>query len=458
MFGPDTIYEKAPLEIESLNQSQKAEAETSPRIEQHSPPAQTVDMNTGSHGKRHALRNSVWHMFHIGTRFDKVEEVTDDALEPQLHVHSPSSSRNITPLPTKSSHRSIGTPEFFTSYFPTLRRHQNKSSENSRDGQAFGLATNWEDVVSESQPSAQVKPESAPMSPLSMPAIRPKPKRTYTRMDIPQAAKEAKANMVHPSTSSGAATGLPPKYKSATGEEHLKTALTGLGAPNFLPSETKRVNTPPVENSKTTTDKPAGFKGFFFDMRSMPADQSSVESESPLPSRLKGRSQTIPKGSLQSLLPKLSLSKLKSKRSRVRKVMEAPDDPLAVTDFQQTPFSQRYGDTRRTKMSRMRTYLDEALKESEDDDAAALLIFDVPEHLPNSPLCPLNPKHPSGGKAICPVHGRRKTILATSPAGSLAHKSERQSPKIMFEGNYFADGRSKPDVEDCRRWSKEPSP
>lgn len=32
----------------------------------------------------------------------------------------------------------------------------------------------------------------------------------------------------------------------------------------------------------------------------------------------------------------------------------------------------------------------------------------IPDHLPNSPLCPTNPKHPSNGNGICPLHGRRK--------------------------------------------------
>lgn len=32
---------------------------------------------------------------------------------------------------------------------------------------------------------------------------------------------------------------------------------------------------------------------------------------------------------------------------------------------------------------------------------------DIPEHLPNSPLCPMHPKHSQKGKGFCPVHGRR---------------------------------------------------
>ncbi|KAK1720894.1 hypothetical protein BDP67DRAFT_77976 [Colletotrichum lupini] len=32
--------------------------------------------------------------------------------------------------------------------------------------------------------------------------------------------------------------------------------------------------------------------------------------------------------------------------------------------------------------------------------------FDLPEHLPSSPMCPANPKHVSGGTGVCVYHGR----------------------------------------------------
>jgi hypothetical protein len=35
--------------------------------------------------------------------------------------------------------------------------------------------------------------------------------------------------------------------------------------------------------------------------------------------------------------------------------------------------------------------------------------LNLPEHLPNSPLCPKNPLHKSGGTGVCPFHGRRKS-------------------------------------------------
>lgn len=34
--------------------------------------------------------------------------------------------------------------------------------------------------------------------------------------------------------------------------------------------------------------------------------------------------------------------------------------------------------------------------------------FDIPEHLPSSPLCPANKRHNGGGSGVCVYHGRKK--------------------------------------------------
>ncbi|KAI1377713.1 hypothetical protein F4677DRAFT_45436 [Hypoxylon crocopeplum] len=36
--------------------------------------------------------------------------------------------------------------------------------------------------------------------------------------------------------------------------------------------------------------------------------------------------------------------------------------------------------------------------------------FDMPEHLPTSPMCPTNRRHKSGGTGVCVYHGRRKGV------------------------------------------------
>jgi hypothetical protein len=44
--------------------------------------------------------------------------------------------------------------------------------------------------------------------------------------------------------------------------------------------------------------------------------------------------------------------------------------------------------------------------EMEAEDEEEEVASDVPEHLPSSPLCPLNPKNSMCGQLLCPIHGR----------------------------------------------------
>lgn len=43
----------------------------------------------------------------------------------------------------------------------------------------------------------------------------------------------------------------------------------------------------------------------------------------------------------------------------------------------------------------------------------AQFVLNLPEHLPNSPLCPKNPMHKSKGLGICVYHGRRRASSLT---------------------------------------------
>lgn len=126
-------------------------------------------------------------------------------------------------------------------------------------------------------------------------------------------------------------------------------------------------------------------------------------------------------------------------------------DPLAVTDFHQTPYSQRYGDARRAEQTQMRAYVwDETLREDDDSSGFGSVgqSFDlnIPDHLTNSPLCPLNEKHKSGGKGICPIHGRRRVAVNAYPARGRGEakregsKVGRREPTIVFESGKRATG------------------
>lgn len=73
-----------------------------------------------------------------------------------------------------------------------------------------------------------------------------------------------------------------------------------------------------------------------------------------------------------------------------------------------TPGSAVTSATRRAEREWFRVRMDQIMAEDEDEDPVSFK-YDVPEHLPGSPLCPLSPKHKSGGKGVCIYHGRRKT-------------------------------------------------
>ncbi|KAG8422704.1 hypothetical protein J3459_010130 [Metarhizium acridum] len=47
-------------------------------------------------------------------------------------------------------------------------------------------------------------------------------------------------------------------------------------------------------------------------------------------------------------------------------------------------------------------------KQQHQQPSAEDFAFDVPEHLPSSPLCPTNSRHKSGGTGLCVYHGRRR--------------------------------------------------
>ena len=436
-FGADTIYQKVyppatcptPSEQVSYRETPTALAprsvSPSPSSRPSSDMAKTQRKNRKGSSFFGRLRHpeATHHLFHGHTSHTDLPS-------------SPTPEITVSPPQLAKSHRRSS----ISSYFP----HRAKApSETTPSPANSGLSTNWEDVVAESQPAGHVKEISEPMSPLSGPQApkRPQPTPVQDRSIAP--VRQPLEDSTEGTVLSEVAAGAQPKYKSASGEEFYKVHLTGANALNYLPSEMKRVTTPPE------VDKPKGFKGFFFDMRSMPTDSTEADSESPEARAIKRRSAVFQRRSLQSLVSKFSLPKLRRKSSPPG---DEPDDPTAVTDFQQTPFSQRYGDARRAKMSQIRSYIAETLREDDDDQTAFPFALNVPDHLPNSPLCPLSPKHKSGGKAICPIHGRKRATIG--PTQARAMKVAKQEPRIVFESGQQGDGPSSPGA-DYLRWVME---
>ena len=448
-FGTDTIYQKtspSPSPTRPKPTEDIQPTRTSPR------PVATKMHSEASSLSLRSLKGSG--IFNV-SRTRSPAEIAFDLPNSSIVERSPTPSTpgikvapSHSPISRRKSHN---TSDFLGSYFPS-RRTQKKSSEALPGSEASTLPTHWEDIMAESQPTAHVKELSDPLSPLSVPQqpIRPKPKRADDKIRSVQTSRQLPTESIVPVVPSGAITGPQPKYKSAHGEEYYKASLTGPGALSFLPSEMTRVNTPPLRYPGSVSKKPSGFKGFFFDMRSIPIEQEHADTESPDAASTKRRPPIKHRSSLQTLLPKLSLPKLKHKPShQIQEEQQHPPDPLAVTGFHQTPYSQRYGDTRRAKMSRIQSYVDEALEAEDDESTSFPFELNVPDHLPNSPLCPLNPKHKSGGRAICPIHRRRKTKVAM-PSKISGKSAHNQGPRIVFESEQ-AEGRSGDTFKEFRR-------
>lgn len=330
------------------------------------------------------------------------------------------------------------------SYFAHARGGTRSHALSPSPNEVSPLSTHWEDVLSESQDPARVRDISEPMSPLSGPVQSLRPSFIWSEATF---GPRLRADPPIPKMASAVSL-LSAETDQIYQAAHNQGSQAGPNETiNFLPSEMKRVATPPLRQ------KPSGFKTFFFDKKSIP---ESRDEDSPGPATTKRRKALVTVASLQSLVHKVSLPKVRLKRSYGVSIQDtAPHDAqrsrTEVNAFYQTPYSQRYSDARRAKIAQIRSYMNEAMREDDSGADSSTMgtpfELNVPDHLPNSPLCPLSAKHKGGGKAICPMHRRLKTGLGTGDGGGGARggrggseigrkvKERVGAPVIVFESS-----------------------
>lgn len=132
-------------------------------------------------------------------------------------------------------------------------------------------------------------------------------------------------------------------YTGSDGKQHLVVEMTSRDGPAYLPSEARRIGTPPLPSSS-----PGVRRGFFFDENTSSESNSSPKAEE-----------------------------------------MQPGDPLP---------------SRHTEVD----WYQARVAAEKARDAQFRFEMNVPEHLPNSPLCPKHPKNRyTWGKGICVHHGRR---------------------------------------------------
>ncbi|KAL8897396.1 MAG: hypothetical protein Q9207_007238 [Kuettlingeria erythrocarpa] len=161
-------------------------------------------------------------------------------------------------------------------------------------------------------------------------------------------------------------------YIGSDSQSYFRVELTETNAPAYLPSEARRIGTPPLPGEKSK------LRGFFFDYNA-PLLSTMQRSEGSWPHA------PMNKTPLPHRPPGLNSAEQGSTTTPRSVGSRTPRDVMDVDWF------------------RIEMAIDEAKHEREAFE------LNVPEHLPNSPLCPKHPKHKSGGKGVCVYHGRNKT-------------------------------------------------
>ena len=140
-------------------------------------------------------------------------------------------------------------------------------------------------------------------------------------------------------------------YIGSDSRQYLAVEMSEPANPSYLPSEARRITTPPLINEGPNSVKP---RGFFFDYSAPDAENSA-----------------------------------RNRGVREREAFNGTTRHGSVSDM----------DWYRVKLDAIES----------DGDARELFVSSIPDHLPNSPLCPRNVKHKSAGLGICPIHGKNKT-------------------------------------------------
>ena len=147
-------------------------------------------------------------------------------------------------------------------------------------------------------------------------------------------------------------------YTSTANEMNRSVDTRRHDAPCFLPSEATRISTPPlpVDNSIGQVTR----RNYFFDIFAPDGDTTNASPPS-------------------------------TKRTEASMNVRSSPNSLDPAWF-------------RVKVG------------EEEDSSGGEVDYDIPDHLPSSPLCPRHPKHKSGGKGTCPMHGKNKSLSQGSSA------------------------------------------
>ena len=185
---------------------------------------------------------------------------------------------------------------------------------------------------------------------------------------------------------------------SAESEEFLKVDISIRGGTSYLPSEARRIHTPPLPQERSNGRR----RGFFFDYNAPPVSNAGESSrkhaprlEVPahmggIPQRSTSQAKTVHEQtfttSLRSARQDMIVAKPKTSDWYDVKLAELD----ASSDEDEDDATKRPEQARgRSMTNKSGNSLAECKKKKEEE----MLDYNIPEHLPNSPLCPRHPRY-----------------------------------------------------------------
>ena len=180
---------------------------------------------------------------------------------------------------------------------------------------------------------------------------------------------------------------------SAETEVFPKIDISIRGETSYLPSEARRIHTPPLPEKGHVGLR----RGFFFDYNTPFKSEDSRVNETPLHEQSTNPVQDDHASSMKDLpihSTSQKLSQLKpSGRLYHSKTTDWYDTQLADIDSRSDNIDEKTLAEIATAETHKRNECQAALVELKKEEYKAQLDFNIPEHLPSSPLCPRNPRY-----------------------------------------------------------------
>ncbi|KAI8953706.1 hypothetical protein F4801DRAFT_576322 [Xylaria longipes] len=334
-----------------------------------------------------------------------IEDISTDVTSTGLVSSKPAAGREVKPKKSFISWRML------SEHRQRLRRSQASSDEYPGDNVAH---------IHHIQPP---RPQSSAKSPLRKEStVSDKSRKSRKSRSAKIFAKarwnrkvssssgastsQSTASSVHNSIRSQSPVGSPGSEGGET------SAMSNAWTSEYPGGEAMRVQTPRIIQSSLDQFP----RSFFSDLT-----PPSSPPHRPL-SRQEGQ-PNLKKTTLSTSFTPGTESSASSTTPRVRAIRDGQDDDYHDVSPKSTPGpgTRRRG---RPKPKEMEWWEVSVPTSYSQVDQRAAFRFDLPEHLPSSPMCPANKRHKSGGTGVCVYHGRAKGARKTTP-----HASGDYSPK-----------------------------